>query len=219
MRHERVEEELEAYFAGRLEGAMGLRSWLGPWGDRQSPQGSRSTGSPSEPSGLALAAARDTNRVEGALALSAVLGGPVTPRVLAARYLPRGPFAPLDSYAPLGGVLEVIEGDVARLLAEHDDLAVRRALRSGLASRARVALEERAALDDLPVPMRLRGIEWAVRGPREIARHARPVHAALRRLAGEATRRALDVYREARAEWLREARVARLERYRAAVGA
>lgn len=110
----RYEEELEAYFAGALEGAMGARSWLGPWVERQSPQGSQSSGTPPEPGLSAIQAARDSARVRGSLRLLT----PLECAILRAHYTPRGPHAlrcaALKEHI---GVACVLEGeDVVRSL-------------------------------------------------------------------------------------------------------
>lgn len=214
---ERWREELEGYFAGRLGGQMGLRSWLGPMLERGFMPPSTSTGSaPVEPGNNALEAARATNRVEHALALV----GRRHARILAAFHLPHGPDAPWGlRVAELRGVAAVaveIEDDVAAVFREEDavrgarDDGLRLALRRGSDEEARSALElaEMAPCYGADVTARLRGMA-AVRGPFE--------RRVLRRVATVARQRTGDAHLAFAAAWRRarqaerEARLGRLQ--------
>ncbi len=206
------EEELERYFGGALEGAMGLRSWLGRWQDHGPTRPAPSSATPPEPGGLALAAARTVDRVEGALALA----GERNARVLAARYTPRPPNAFLKSYGEVAGVLLVLEGELGHLLAQEDETHLRRALRSD-SSTARLMLEEQSGLAELSTVERLVALERDIHASRDVARRARQTHALLRRFAGTQVANATAAYLDARDRWHTIQRRARVDRLRATV--
>lgn len=203
------EEELEAYFTGRLEGAMGLRSWLGPWVERRSPQGIQSSASPPEPGAVALLAAREMDRVEGALALA----GRTHARVLEARFTPRGPYAPLASYGELAGVLHLLEADITALFDADADASLREALRTGSANDARLALEVVAPRTLLGRLLQLEGADRTVLRRPDV-RRARRTRAQLKSLAGRAVDRAMVAYQDGRERWTRIQRTERLQRLR-----
>lgn len=107
MREGSWQEELEAYFAG-LDGEMGMRSWLGRWEDHGPTRGGTGSASPPEHDAKALAAARRSSFVRGAL--RRLSQGHVL--VLEAMYAPHPPHAfdllrpSLAQYAPVACVIE-----------------------------------------------------------------------------------------------------------------
>lgn len=106
------ELELEAFFAGALSGASGLRSWLGPMienGGRAVP----STASPPEPGGEALAAVRTDRRIRETL-LEMDLGDRA---VLAAAFTPQPPGLLEEHIVQLGGLVPLVQ-----LLEGHEVL-------------------------------------------------------------------------------------------------
>lgn len=166
-------EELVAYLRGDLSGAMGLRSWLGSMSDYGGQVASY--GTPPEPSGGALAAARTANRVQDALDALTVEHR----AVLAAWAAPRGVGAPKDRVVERAGGrrerVEALRGSV-RILGAAYAVACR--------------IEPLERLHDLG---------RAASGPKGEARTA--AERELRRVSGRAqrvVREALDAYTEAR---------------------
>lgn len=189
--------ELEAYFAGELSGAMGLRSSLGPMLEYGAVMPSSSP-SPPEPTGGALAAARSASRVEETLGMLTV----DERAVLAAFYAPRGGGAPLDRVVNRDGRAERVE-----------------AIGGGL----RVALGEVFAVACVIAPVeKLRELSEAVsrKGP-EHTEERREARRRLRQIAGRshgAVRRALDAYERAGEECRQRRREGRRERFRRSLG-
>lgn len=207
-----IEEELAAYFAGSLEGNMGLRSWLGRWQDHGPTRGGVGFASPPEPGGLALSAARTVNRVEWALRHCRAGHA----RILEARFRPRGPFAPLRAYGELAGVLLLLEQEVSLLLADLAQRELRLALQSGTAEEARMLLD---AVEPDGLLGRLVALERAATAPtRDRARRARVARARLKTLCGAAVTRALEDYREARMTAGRREQSERIHRYDRSLG-
>lgn len=200
------QDELEAYFAGEL---TPLSSWLGAWGDRQSPQGVQTSASPPEPALAALRAVDTARRVGEAL------GELSRPHfiVLHAAYSPRTPHAwgmgkfrnpRLASVALTlpGYVLDVLRVERERRDAELErrrDAAwaeVRAAMRSGDAGRARAELEL--------APLLVRVRADPERELRDLVQNGREGRRILRRVetaAGRALREATAPYQAARGWW------------------
>lgn len=200
-----LEEELAGFFAGEHEGAMGLRSWLGRWQDDGPTRGGVSSASPPDPGGAALAAARQMNLIEYALRRCGDHA-----RILAARFMPRGPFAPLNAYGELAGVVLLLEREVRQALDEAVERELRVALRSDRVEHARELLD--SALPETLLA-RLQALDLAAAGPaRDRARRARVVRTAIKAMAGAAVRRSLERYREARSEARSHQRADRLRR-------
>lgn len=213
MRRIDLEEELAAYFSGQLEGAMGLRSWLGGWIESGFMPSGYTGGTPAEPGAQALRAARAAEHIEGALQLAGRHHG----LVLAFRFAPRPAAAILPSYGPLTGILlaPVLEDDIRAVVAEEDEQELRRALRSGSAEVARSALElvRPARVWDLLVT--LESVQGVLRAD---AVRRRRTRARLKALAGRALDAAVDAYETARPTAMRRMRDARVQRHARSLG-
>lgn len=209
MRRDDIEDELTAFFSGQLEGAMGLRSWLGGWIESGFMPSGPSGGVPPEPGALALRAARDTERIEGALEVAGRHHG----LVLAFRFVPRPPSARLSSYGELTGVLlaPVLENEVRWIVDDEDEQELRRALRSGTAEAVRAAAELIRPSDTWGCLMALETVHGALRSG--AVRRARRTRSRLKALAGRTLAAALDAYAEARVVARRRQSRARIERY------
>lgn len=225
MRYRDWQEELEAYFAGELSGGCGLSSWLGAWGERKSPQGVQTSGSPPEPGAAALEFARAVGRVEAALAL---LSRPQVV-VLHGFYGPRGPGAwgiGLFRTAGLAGVALALPAPVLEVLTvereRRDDALTERctqaladlraAMRSGSPERARAELEL------LPLPVRRPADAMdELRALPALGREGRRILRRVETAAKRAHREALAAYEAAYAVRREEWHDARRARLRAAV--
>lgn len=217
--------ELGAYFAGGHAGDMGLRSWLGSWGDYGPVRGGMSSSVPTGPDGGALAAARAMGAVEEALELI----DPANALVLKAYYTPRGPDAwgahELGALAAIALVLPapviaVLQAEGMRTSTDAEERRARAVERLRVELRAGSWESARAELELVPLVViePIDAVEW-LRALIGGGRDARRILRRIRTASNAALTTAHAAYRAAAALRLTRKRDDRLARHRASLEA